>query len=229
VLKGWRWSEAWRPISHADTIYVVLEGALMLNNPATGEAHRVLPGEAVYFLRNTWYFGLSAGDMPLKILEYIGPEPPASAVPPHTNPPVESARFFQDEWLGRWPTAQEEARQGHTLRVVRDADCLWRLEGQGGTLPVALFMSTPHLTAGKVRLLPGQLSDIHNHGGDEALYLPAGQLKVRLADHQGPQWSHLEPGDGFYIPQGAPHQYYNSTATPVEFFFGVAPSYLLEP
>jgi quercetin dioxygenase-like cupin family protein len=166
------------------------------------------------------------GDAPLKLLEFIGPESP-TATP--TYPPVASARFYQDEWLERWPWAQAEAEAGFSLRVIRAPQVLWRLEGQGGTLPVALFMSTPHLTAGKVRLLPGQLSDIHNHGGDEALYLPAGQLKVRLADHQGPQWSHLEPGDGFYIPQGAPHQYYNSTATAVEFFFGVAPHYLPEP
>jgi len=45
---------------------------------------------------------------------------------------------------------------------------------------------------------------------------------VRLPEHQGcAPGARCIPGDGFYIPQGEPHQYYNVSDTPVSLLFGV--------
>jgi uncharacterized RmlC-like cupin family protein len=75
-------------------------------------------------------------------------------------------------------------------------------------------------------LLPGQQTDVQVHAGDEGLYLLEGTLHIRLPENQGPHWFELKPGDGFYIPEGAPHPYYNVSDKPVSRIFGVAPGYL---
>jgi quercetin dioxygenase-like cupin family protein len=77
-------------------------------------------------------------------------------------------------------------------------------------------------------LLPGQRSDVVTRGGDEGLYVLKGTLNLLAPDAEGQRWFELAPKDGFYLPQGAPHQYQNLTDAPVEFLFGVAPRYHAE-
>jgi quercetin dioxygenase-like cupin family protein len=64
------------------------------------------------------------------------------------------------------------------------------------------------------------------HDGDEALYILDGSLNVRLLDTDGQSWFELKPKDGFYLPAGTPHQYYNISGQPVRALFAVAPRYL---
>ena len=120
---------------------------------------------------------------------------------------------------------QVEAQRNFTMRVLREADVWWRMEGSDRHTLVGILASTEHLTVGKMYLLPGQQTDVQIHGGDESLYLLEGTLNVRLPEHQGQRWFELKPADGFYIPEGTPHQYYNMTDRPVTLLFGVAPRY----
>jgi quercetin dioxygenase-like cupin family protein len=223
-----RHSESHRTVFAADEVYYVLSGVLMVSNPETGEVQCALPGEAVFFRRDTWHHALNASSEPLRVIEYFAP-PPAQGTSgsyARTRPYLAMPSYTQDQWLGRWPMERDAARQEWTMQVVRDADLLWRLEGRERPLPVGLLASTEHLTVGKLELLPGQHTETHAHGGDEGLYLLSGTLHVRLPDHQGPRWFELQPGDGFYIPEGEPHQYYNVSAQPASLIFGVAPGYL---
>jgi quercetin dioxygenase-like cupin family protein len=80
-----------------------------------------------------------------------------------------------------------------------------------------------------IELLPGQKSEPQQHGGDEGLYVVQGTLNVRLPGFNGPSWFELRPGDGFFIPEGTPHQYYNITDETTRVVFGVAPNYLCPP
>jgi quercetin dioxygenase-like cupin family protein len=91
-----------------------------------------------------------------------------------------------------------------------------------------ILISTEHLTVGRIELLPGQHTAILTHGGDKSLYVTEGTLNVRLNDQPAPSWFELEPRDGFYLPEGTPHQLYNITDRPVQVVFGVAPTYLPE-
>jgi quercetin dioxygenase-like cupin family protein len=223
-----RHSEAHRTVFAADEIYYVLSGVMLCCNPETGEVHRALPGEAVFFRRDTWHHAMNASAEPLRVLEYFAPPPSqgTSGAYARTRPYLHAARYTRDELLGRWPMAQAETQRADTMRVLRDADLLWRLEGRERQLPVGLLCATDHLTVGKIRLLPGQQSEPQAHGGDESLYVLEGTLNVRLPEASGNRWFELGPGDGFYIPQGEPHQYYNVSGAPAELIFGVAPHYL---
>lgn len=225
---AFRHSEENRTIFGADVIYYVLEGLLVMNNPQTGEVHRVNPGEAVFFRKDTWHYGFSFGSEPLRVLEYFCPPPVKGTSQPYarTKPNLTEIKSAQDQWLGRWPMARNDAAGGFTMRVLRDPDILWRLEGQSQQALVGVLCSTENMTIGKLRLLPGQSTDPRLHGGDMSLYLLEGALNVRLPGYEGPSWFELKPRDGFYVPQGTPYQFYNISGRPLELAFGVAPKYL---
>lgn len=225
-----RHSEDHRTVFGADEVYYVLSGAMALCNPETGEVHRVLAGEAAFFRRDTWHHAMNIGSEPLRVLEYFAPPPSkgTSGAYARSRPYLSTPRYTQDEWLGRWPTDAAQVRAAQTMQMVRDADLLWRLEGSEHPTLVGILASTEHLTVGKVCLQPGQQTDVQIHGGDEALYLIEGTLNVRLPEHAGAHWHELTASDGFYIPAGVPHQYYNITNQPATMIFGIAPAYLAD-
>jgi quercetin dioxygenase-like cupin family protein len=225
---AFRHSAAYRTIFAADVVYYVLGGTLVLSNPQTGEVHLVRAGEAACFGPDTWHHAFNYGGEPVRVLELFAPPPSQGTAGTYaqTKPLLAASRYTQDQWLGRWPAARAQAESGFTITVVREGDLLWRLEGEDRPALVGLLVSTARLTAGKVRLLPGGQSAVHAHGGDESLYVVQGTLHVRLPEHEGQRWFELAPADGFYIPQGVAHQYYNIGGEPVEVMFGVAPGYL---
>jgi len=230
---SFRHSDAYRTVFAADEVLYVLQGRMMLANPETGEVHRLRPGEAAFFRRDTWHHAWCEGGAALRVLEFFAPPPATgtSGAYARTKPNLLAPRYVRDEWLGRWPMAWEEARAEETIRVLRPEDRLWRLEGEVGAAPpvaVGIIASTEHLTVGTVRLEPGQRTGVQVHGGAEGLYALAGTLSVRLPEAPPPNWFELRPGDGFYLPAGTPHEYRNVGDEPAELIFGVAPRYLPE-
>jgi quercetin dioxygenase-like cupin family protein len=221
----YRSSERLKVVNASDELWYVLGGSLMLNNPETGEVHRINKGEAAFFRRDIWHHGFSYGIDPVRVIEFFAP-PPAAEGPVRyreSKPFLKEFKERQDHWLGRWPAAKPEAQGKFTMRVLRDSDILWRLEGQSR---VGVLVSTEHITAGEIVLLPGQKSDLHVHGGDESLYLVEGHLNVNTPRSVGQQSFILKPEDGFYVPEGTPHQLVNMSDRPAKVLFGVAPNYL---
>jgi mannose-6-phosphate isomerase-like protein (cupin superfamily) len=223
--QSFRHSEEFRTVFAADEVLYVLSGIMVLSNPETGEVHRIRPGEAAFFGRDTWHHAFSFGKEPLRVLELFAPPPSqgTSGAYARTKPFLESSRYSCKEWLTKWPMAQAEAARNGTIRVLRESDMLLSLEGKNSGVLCGLLASTEQLTAGKIHLLPGQKSDVHCHEGDESLYLLDGVLNMLLPESDGQRWFELNPRDGFYIPEGVPHQYHNITSEPVNLVFGVAP------
>ena len=225
--RSFRHSDAFRTIFGADEVLYVLSGLMILANPETGEVHRVQPGEAAFFRRDTWHHAFNYSAEPLRVLEYFAP-PPAqgtSGAYARTKPNLTDVKYTQDHLLGQWPMTQAQIQADFTIQVLRESDLLWRLEGEKQQVLTGLLAATEHFTVGKIYLLPGQQSDIQIHGGDESLYLLEGTLNLRLPENEGQRWFELNPQDGFYIPQDTPHQYYNISNQPVTLIFGVAPKY----
>lgn len=225
-----RHSDHSRTIFAADELMYVLSGTLVIANPERGEVHPASTGEAVFFRRDTWHHAFAYGSEPLRVLEFFAPPPAsgASSAYAQTKENLTEPRYTFDGWLGRWPMSRAEHAGEATMHVLRDADVLWRLEGERNDALVGLYVSTEHLTAGKLRLRPGGRGGVHAHGGDETLYVLDGTLNVLLPDSDGPgegRWFELEPRDGFYLPQGTRHELRNITGHDVEVLFAVAPSY----
>jgi quercetin dioxygenase-like cupin family protein len=222
-------SEAFRTIFAADEVLYVLEGTMVLANPETGEVHRVRRGDAAFFRRDTWHHVFNHDTEPLRVLEFFAPPPSqgTSGSYSQTKPSIVMPKYTRDKWLGRWPAARAEVERNSTISTLVEGDALWRLEGEEFRTLVGLLVATENLTVGKMRLLPGERTDVRSHGGDTSLYVLEGCLNVFTPNKEdGQRWFELEPKDGFYLPHGAPHQFYNMTSQPAEFIFGVAPSYL---
>jgi quercetin dioxygenase-like cupin family protein len=223
-----RHSDEHRTIFGADEVYHVLSGTLVLNNPETGEVHRVLPGEAVFFRRDTWHHGFSYGTDRVRVLEFFAPPPSqgTSSAYAKTKPNLAVPKYTDDRWLGRWPKAKVEAMGQQTMNVLRDSDICWRLEGKQNQVLVGILVSTEHLTSGKIVLLPGQQSDFRKHKGDQGLYLMNGSVGVRVPSPGAEPWFELEPGDGFYLPEGTSYGLLNNSNEPAVVLFGTAPAYI---
>lgn len=219
---AFRHSEAYRTVFAADEVLHVLQGTFVAANPETGEVHRLEPGETLFFRRDTWHHGFSYGGEDLRVLELFAPPPStgASGAYARTRPYLEQSRYADDALLGRLPGA-EPTRE--TMRVLRSADVAWRLEGDA---LVGLLASTEHLTAGTLRVLPGQTTGRASHGGDELLYVTAGRLAVRAAWEGREETFELGRGDAAYLPAGAEHEVVGAGDAPADAVFGVAPSYL---
>jgi len=228
--QAFRHSPEFRTVFGADEVLYVLTGSFACANPETGEVQVAQPGEAIFFRRDTWHHGFNIGVTPLRVLEFFAPPPSTgtSGAYARTRPYVENSLYVRDQWLGRLPMESDAAGAQQSMRVLRDADLHWRLEGRGQTMLVGLYAATEHLTVGRTILLPNQRSDVVTRGGDEGLYVLKGTLSIHAPEAEGQRWFELHPQDGFYLPQGAPHQYQNITAEPVEFLFGIAPRYLPE-
>jgi quercetin dioxygenase-like cupin family protein len=222
-----RHSKEYRTIFSADEVLYVLSGTMVLSNPETGEVHRLLPGQAAFFRRDTWHHAYSYGTEALRVLEFFAPPPStgASGAYARTRPYLDTPQYTRDELMGDWPMAQPRAARESTMRVLREPDILWRLEGQEQPVLVGILAATEHLTVGTVEILPGQRSDLQSHAGDESLYVLEGTLNVRTPENDGQRWWEVNPRDGFYVPEGVPHQYYNISDQPVKLIFGVAPAY----
>lgn len=225
---AFRHSDEFRTIFAADLVYYVLSGTMVIVNPETGEVHRVQPGEAAFFRRDTWHHAFNYSKDALRVLEFFAPPPSkgTSGAYARTKPLLTDNRYGIDAALGRWPEQRAEIERVFTIAMVRDPDLLWRYEGEQNQVLVGLLCSTEHLTVGKVLLLPGQRSDSFTHPGDKSLYVVQGMLNVLCpAKSEGQKWFELKPQDGFYLPAGVPHQFHNITDQPVELIFGVAPAY----
>jgi quercetin dioxygenase-like cupin family protein len=221
-------SDEYRTIFAADEVLYVLSGELLMANPETGEVHRAREGEAVFFRRDTWHHAIAHGDRELRVLELFAPPPSTGSSGSYARAQdnLLGVTYADDDALGRWPMERAAIRGGRTMEVLRHDDQLWRLEGESDRVLVGILASTEHLTAGTIELRGGQRSGIQVHGGDESGYVLEGTVGIRIGADEGRSWIEVRPGDGYYIPEGVPHRYYNAGSTAARLIFGVAPSYL---
>lgn len=226
--QAFRHSPDYRTVFGADELLHVLEGTYISANPETGEVQVAHQGEAIFFRKNTWHHGFNGGTGPVRVLELFAPPPATgtSGAYARSRPYVETSLYARDAWLGSLPMRAGELKAADSMRILRDSDLVWRLEGARQQTLVGLYCATEHLTVGRMRLLPGQVSDMQRHAGDEGLYVLSGKLNVLVPEASGQTWLELHPQDGLYVPLGAPHQYHNVGSEPVEVVFGVAPKYL---
>ncbi len=217
-----------RTIMAADQLYFVLSGSVALADPSTGEVQLVNPGQAVHIPPGTWHHGFNRGGGDVRILEFFAPPPATGSSQPYgrSQPYLSEVSYADDSHLGSWPPPAASAPAG-TMRVIRDADYFWRMEGLPHPFLVGILVSTPQLTVAVGQLNPGQRTGPVVRGGAEAGYVLEGKLNLLIQDDDGTRtWHQVKAGDGFYVPPRTRHSFHNLPGHPVQFLFGVAPSYV---
>lgn len=223
---GFTHSNEFRTIFAADEVLTVVSGTLALMNPARGEVQIIERGSSAFFRRDTWHHALNYGTESLRVLELFAPPPSqgTSGSYARTKDNLVDVSYSRDADIGAWPMDEAHIRAGHSIMVRRPEDSLWRLEGEGRVL-VGFIASTEHLTVARARILPGQASGPRRHAGDVSMYLESGTVFVHVPDSPAAKWFELEPGDGFYVPQGFGYEWRSMGAEGAEVLFGVAPEY----
>jgi quercetin dioxygenase-like cupin family protein len=220
--RGWfRHSTEHMTVFGADELLYVLDGAMAIANPETGEVERAGPGESVFFRRDTWHHVYARGTGPLRVLELFAPPPAtgASGAYARTRPYLEESRYANDSQLGAILPGGHRER---TLHPVRAQDVIWRFDL--GVLS-GICASTEHLTAGLVEVDPGETSAVHAHGGDEVLYVLEGAIDVRAWSGTDVHVFEVGPHDACYIPAQTQHEYRNLGSSTARAVVGVAPRY----
>jgi len=226
--RSFRHSDEFRTVFAADEVLYVLSGVLVIANPMTGEVHRVEADEAVFFRRDTWHHAISYGKDELRVLELFAPPPAAgtSGSYAQTRQNLTDVTYTDDASLRRWPMDSATIRRTQTMRVLHRNDRLWRIEGRNDPALVGILASTEHLTVATLDLRPGQGTDLQRHAGDKSGYVLDGTIGIRFGADAGREWSEMSPGDGFYLPEGVPHRFYNLSSASARIIFGVAPQYV---
>src|SRR5262249_50869724 len=148
------------------------------------EVHVAKTGEAIFFRKDTWHHGFSLSDEPLQVLEYFAPPPSTGTSNPYakSRPYLETPKYRRTDLIGNWPMAAAAAEEKAPMRVVRESDLLWELDGDDHSVLTGLFASTEHLTVGRTTIPGGRPSRVQRHGGDECLYVVSGVLRVHTPD-----------------------------------------------
>jgi mannose-6-phosphate isomerase-like protein (cupin superfamily) len=210
---GFTHSEEYRTIFAAHEVMYVLSGVLALANPETGEVVRALPGEAVAFGPDTWHHGFNESAELLRVLEFFAPPPSTgtSGAYARTKPMLERSRYSRDESDSRT-----------TLRVVRESDYQWRIEGGASHSLLGVIASSAELTVGKLLLPAGRETDVRRHGGDMSLLVIEGTVTASVTDAD----VELRVNDCLYVPEGFDYRLWNESGSPAAVICGVAPRYL---
>ena len=211
-------------IFRADIVYVVLEGTLLLMDPEHGQVVEALPGEAIFFRRDTWHNGVNRGLAPARTLEFFAPPPAtgASSAYAKQQPYLETITYANDTALGHWPEARSAFDASAALRLIRRSDQHLRLEGD---LLLGLIASTEHLTVVQGDLPAGGQSERRVYGGDAALIVTDGALVASIEAADQSESLALESGDALLLPQDHALRLDNAGDSGVTFLLGVAPSY----
>jgi len=219
-------TDTYRTIFAADELLYVLSGTLVFINPETGEVEKADKGEAVFFRRDTWHHAVAFGPEALRVAEFFAPPPStgASSAYARTKELLVDIHHGDDRWLGSWPMARREQEEKRTIEVLRDADTLWRLDGDA---LCGIYVSTEHLTGGKLIVPPGGKSADHSHRGDASLHLLTGvaNVLVRNPSDGAQRWFELTAEDGFFAPEGTTYQVRNMSGENAELLFAAAPDF----
>jgi quercetin dioxygenase-like cupin family protein len=210
----------------ADEVFYVLQGVMIVSNPETGEMYRVNEGEASFFRKDTYNHAFNHGTTALRALEFFHPTPDSGAGRNYgtSKPKLTVAKYGRDDLVGQWPMAAARAAEEASMWVIGEGDYLWRYEGETSGLLTGLIVSTEHATIGKHYFSGGQRTDELSYPGDKVLFVEKGSLHVEFPDTR--DWFELGPWDGFFIPEGRPHRYYNESGEETQALFVVAPDYL---
>ena len=206
----------------ADELLYVLDGALLLSDPTTGETQRAAEGEAVFFRRDTWHHGRAAGDTGVRVLEFFSPTPAtgASSAYARTQPYLEHSATIDSRLLGAWPMAAGQFE--HRLTPVREHDLAWATRGE---LELAFFAATEHLTVLRCHLRAGAASAGEQYPGEEFVLLLSGRLVIMTPSAPDANCLYLQAGDAAVLPPETPHSYLSAGDSQAIWLRGIGPGW----
>ena len=210
-------SDQYRTIFGADELLYVLSGILVINNPETGETHRVLPGESIFFQKDTWHHAFNYSDEYLQVLEFF------------SHPPITgtSGSYAKEKKLlkksiynrGKYFYPSENFENQKSFKIIKNKDYIWSLEGQKQETLIGTIVKTINLDVKIINLKPLQESHIlcfENHTS----YLSLNDnIEVSISGEK--QKIILKNNDGLYFPKSTSYKIKNLNNSEANIIFCV--------
>ncbi len=213
--RSFRLSGDWKPFFDQHRFYYVVEGALAIQDPETGDVAVAEAGEAVHWRGARWHFGYNFGDREVVVLDWYAPQERPLDVSEiafgRTKPGLGAVNGMRGDLRGAWPASKAASRaaalgEGRVVRLTR-ADALNAVHGRRNPVLLRYFVTTPELAAGIVELAPSQCSDTIDDDGEKVIYVLEGRVHVHLPETF--DWFELFERDVLYLPPATGHRIWN--------------------
>ena len=151
-------SDQYRTIFGADELMYVLSGVLIINNPETGETHKIEKGESVFFRKDTWHHAFNYSDDYLQVLEFFSPPPitGTSGVYAKEKKLLQNNACIREKII----ILSNNFKNQNTFKIIKKDELVWRLEGPKQEILIGTFVNTEFLKVHIIKLFPNQ--ETHN-------------------------------------------------------------------
>ena len=189
-------SDQYRTIFGADELLYVLSGVLIINNPETGETHKVLPGESVFFQKDTWHHAFNYSDEYLQVLEFFSPPPITGTSGAYAKEKklLTNLKYKRDNFL--FPS--EQFKNENSFKILRKNEYIWSLEGANQETLIATLVKTKNLDVKIINLKSLQESNVFNFKKNTSYLSLNDNLEVIIDNDK--QFL-LSKKDGMYLPK----------------------------
>ena len=188
-------SDQYRTIFGADELLYVLSGVLIINNPETGETHKILPGESVFFQKDTWHHAFNYSKEYLQVLEFFSPPPitGTSGAYAREKKLLKNIKYKRDKYL--YPS--ETFKNENSFKIIRTKDYIWSLEGDKQETLIGTLVKTQNLDVKIINLKPLQETNIFNFKKNTSYLSLNNNLEIFFDDKKK---FLLNEKDGLYLP-----------------------------
>ena len=173
----------------------VLSGVLIINNPETGETHKILPGESVFFQKDTWHHAFNYSKEYLQVLEFFSPPPitGTSGAYAREKKLLKNIKYKRDKYL--YPS--ETFKNENSFKIIRTKDYIWSLEGDKQETLIGTLVKTQNLDVKIINLKPLQETNIFNFKKNTSYLSLYNNLEIFFDDKKK---FLLNEKDGLYLP-----------------------------
>ena len=153
-------SKEFRTIFGADELLYILSGIFVISNPETGETHKVLPGDSIFFQKDTWHHGFNFSDEYLQVLEFFSPPPSlgTSGVYAKTKPYIENIEYSIESRLNNWLLNSNVTNKNKSFTIIKEKDYLWSSDVKNREIFTTTLANTDNLFVKKISISPNQTS-----------------------------------------------------------------------
>ena len=170
-------SDQYRTIFGADELLYVLSGLLIINNPETGETHKIHKGESVFFRKDTWHHAFNYSDEYLQVLEFFSPPPitGTSGVYAKEKKLLEKSIYTRNNKI----ISNSSFKNQETFTIIKESDYVWSLDGPNQETLIGTMVKTEFLDVRMITIRAGQKSHTLQFNKNTSYLSLDDNLKVR--------------------------------------------------
>ena len=150
-------SKEYRTIFGADELLYVLSGILIINNPETGETHKINKGESVFFRKDTWHHAFNYSNDYLQVLEFFSPPPSTGTSGLYAK---KKKLLKKSKYTRKIRQLDKKFKNQNSFKIIRENDYVWEMYGEKQEILIANIIETEFIKVKKICLIPNQVTPL---------------------------------------------------------------------